>query len=124
MKVLLAALAALLVAAAPAHGAFTLANPSSTPADVAAGAHSDFRVHVEPQGGDIKDLVLHLPPGVIGDPLATPVCTLAQFESNSCPPATQVGRAANQIQLGPLSQRAEGEIYNLQPRAAEPARLG
>ena len=124
MRLALFAVAAVLAMAAPAEAAFTLANPAAKPADVAAGAHSDFAIHVEPQGGDIKDLVLHLPRGVIGDPNATPRCTIAQFESNSCPMTTQVGRAANQIQLGPLSQRAEGEIFNVQPRGAEPARLG
>ena len=124
MRLALFAVAAVLAMAAPAEAAFTLANPAAKPADVAAGAHSDFAIHVEPQGGDIKDLVLHLPRGVIGDPNATPRCTIAQFESNSCPTTTQVGRAANQIQLGPLSQRAEGEIFNVQPRGAEPARLG
>ena len=124
MKALLAVAALLLVGAAPAHAAFTLANPSSKPDDVAAGGHSDYKIHVEPQGGDIKDFVMHLPPGVIGDPNVTPRCTIAQFESNACPANTQVGRAANQIQLGPFNQSAQGEIYNLQPRGAEPARLG
>ena len=124
MRLLVAVVAAVLLTAAPAHAAFTLANPASSPADPAAGAHSDFRVHVEPQGGDIKDLVLHLPRGVIGDPNATPRCTIAQFESDRCPAGTQVGRASNQIQVGPLTQQAQGEIYNLQPRGPEPARLG
>ncbi|HEX7095316.1 MAG TPA: hypothetical protein VF183_05500, partial [Acidimicrobiales bacterium] len=74
VRLLLAALAALtaaLAGAAPAHAAFTIANPAAAPADVAAGAHADFRVHLEPQGGKIKDIDLHLPPGVIGDPQAT-----------------------------------------------------
>ena len=124
IRLALLAVTLLLVAAAPAQAAFTLANPAAAPADTAAGGHSDFRVHVEPQGDDIKDLVLHLPRGVIGDPNATPRCTIAQFESNSCPATTQVGRASNQIQLGPLNQQAQGEIYNVQPRGAEPARLG
>ena len=120
----LVALAAALGAAAPAHAAFTLANPAASPADVAAGAHSDVRIHVEPQGGQIRDLDLHLPKGLIGDPQATPRCPTAEFERNACPASTQVGRSSTTVQIGLLSQTANGQIFNIAPRGKEPARLG
>ena len=114
----------LLVAAAPASAAFSIANPSAKPADVAAGGHSDFTVHLEPQGGKIKDIDLHLPPGVVGDPQATDKCPYSRFVADSCPANTQIGRSITTAQLGPLPQTVNGVIYNVAPKGAEAALLG
>ena len=127
MRILVIAVLTLLAAAAPASAAFTLNNPSSKPADVKGGAHSDVTIHVETQGGDIKDLDLHLPPGLVGNPNATPRCPLATFRANGqCPDATQVGEASNDLVLDAvgLPLTASGPIYNVQTEGNEPARLG
>jgi hypothetical protein len=118
------ALAGLLAGAAPAHAAFSLAGVSAAPADTAAGANADFRIHLEPRDGKIRDLDLHLPPGLVGDPNATDRCPIARFEADACPAATQVGRSSTTVQIAFLSQTAQGVIYNIAPRGREPARLG
>ena len=45
------------------------------------------------EGGEVRDLVVDLPPGMIGDPLAAPRCTRQDFEGGTprCPAETQVG---------------------------------
>jgi len=43
--------------------------------------------------GHPHEIVLHLPPGLIGDPAAVPVlCTEVQLQSSRCPQESQVGR--------------------------------
>ena len=71
---------------------------TAAPADLQAGANSDFTIQVNlgPAGEDVKDLVVGLPPGQIGDPQATPLCTQAQLDTaapgvDGCPANTQVG---------------------------------
>jgi hypothetical protein len=51
------------------------------------GQHSVVPTH------DAKDIVVDLPPGLLGDPSAAPRCLLTQILSNSrpCPASTQVG---------------------------------
>src|SRR4051812_61702 len=61
-------------------------------------------------------VVLHLPPGLVGNPKSAEQCTPAAFEGLGCSAASQVGTAsANGI---------PGAIYNLKPNPDEPARLG
>lgn len=68
------AMFAMLVGAPAASAAFSLENLSATPASPAAGANSDFSISldVEDANADLKDLTIHLPPGLVGNPLATP----------------------------------------------------
>ena len=42
---------------------------------------------------DAKNVTVHLPAGLIGNPHATPQCTIAQFASDQCPVDSQVGVA-------------------------------
>ena len=42
----------------------------------------------------MKDVQVGLPPGFIGDPNATPKCTVAELDHNNCSGATQVGSSA------------------------------
>ncbi len=118
-----AAVAALALGAAPAQ-AFEVAVPTAAPADPKAGAHSDVTLRIEPSGGDIKDVDIHFPPGLVGDPNATPRCTHAQFEANACPANTRVGSSTTEATVGLVPQELSGDIFNLQPRGDEPARLG
>lgn len=53
--------------------------------------------------GNMKDVQVGLPAGFIGDPSATPKCTVADLDQNACSGATQVG----QLTLG------AGAIINL-----------
>jgi hypothetical protein len=42
---------------------------------------------------DARDVTIHYPAGIIGDPHAVPQCTQADFGNNECPPESQVGLA-------------------------------
>ena len=94
----LLAAAASLAGAAPAHAAFGVVNVSAKPADTTAGAHSNFSLHMEfsSPSDDVKDVVIHLPAGLLGDPNATPRCTRAQYDGDACPANTKLGTANHQ----------------------------
>jgi hypothetical protein len=73
-------------------------------------------------GGDPKDVVTNLPPGLLGNPMAVPRCPLATFaqSDNNCPAASQVGIIeavfASSILIEP--------IYNLAPEFGQSAEFG
>jgi hypothetical protein len=124
----LAVLAGVLIAAPAANAAFSLTNLSAKPANNDAGANSRFSVsfQVQEPSAQMKRLVLHLPPGLVGNPLATPTCTEQRLNANNCPAASDVGDISNTVNvLGlPLPVTASGNVYNVVPRNGEPARFG
>jgi hypothetical protein len=110
---------------------------SAQPADTQAGANSDFTIDMPFTGSgaddSVRDLTVHLPPGLIGNPTATPLCTLAEFQAGSegsCPDASQVGEVTVNASLDVLGipvalpTPITGSIYNLEPQPGEPARFG
>ena len=80
----LATLATVLATPAAAHAAFDLTGVTAAPASTQAAAHSAFTVHMGISGDDLRDFTLHLPPGLVGNPNATPLCTRAQFDGSGC----------------------------------------
>ena len=111
-----------------------VALPSSTAPQ--AGAHPDVaftfevgnRFHTPPNAcncEDTRNVVVHLPPGLIGNPHATPQCTIAQFASSTCPPDSQIGVTEDEFELGFGGATAGfvAPIYNLVPRPTQPALL-
>lgn len=126
----LIAVLCLLVAPA-AQAALGLQGLSAKPANVAAGAHSNVSIHIgfSDPADQVKDLTVHLPPGLVGNPTATPLCTVAQLNADSCPAASQVGSVTanvNVIVAGPVSVplTVDGSLYNLVAHQGEPARFG
>jgi hypothetical protein len=130
-------LAILALAAAPARAQFDVTAFEVTPSSTAAGAHADVTISTSfppyvlgspPPRPD--RLVFHLPPGLAGDPFATPRCTEPDYFADKCPAATRIGSvAAEATPVGPLGiplpkQSVNGDLYNLEPAGAEPARLG
>jgi hypothetical protein len=117
------ALVALL--ALPASAQAINVTGTAAPANPAAGAHSNFNIHMNFSGGQVKDLTVGLPPGLIGNPNATPKCTVAQLNAASCPGDTQVG-TVNAVAnlLGLIGVPVNGQLYNLVPQPGEPARFG
>jgi hypothetical protein len=92
-------------------------------------------VHAEvAPAGTPKDLDFNWPPGLIGNPNPFPRCTAAQFNGspegtediNACPPDTVLGVAVVTVQeptaLGTFTDTVP--VFNLEPRAGEPARVG
>ena len=126
---------ALLLCAPAAQAAFGL-TPTVTPSSHDAGANADVSIEIaitEP-GADLKDLTIHLPPGLVGNPLATPQCTEDQLSADACPAASDVGNVTNDVTLHvalppplpavPVDQTVNGDLYNVVPRTGEPARFG
>ncbi len=123
---LLVAAVALLAVPASAQANFSLAGSTAKPTNLTAGAHSDFKIHIElPGSDDIKDLTISLPRGQVGNPLATPELCDPQTQLPNCPADTLVGTAASSVSiLGLLPQDISGAVYNLKPQPGEPARFG
>jgi hypothetical protein len=123
----LVAATALLVAV-PASAQAINVSGSVTPASTQGGAHSNINIHMDFTDGQVKDLTVGLPPGVIGDPNATPLCTVAQLNADACPANTRVGAVtanATVTVLVPLPPiNVNGDLYNLTPQPGEPARFG
>jgi hypothetical protein len=83
---------------------------------------------------EVKDVIVDLPPGLVGDPEATPKCPLYALLQNSgltdCPPASRVGTIV--FEAAPDAFRAsEGgvhsettAIYNMDPEPGFPAEFG
>jgi hypothetical protein len=76
-----------------------------------------------------KDLNFKWPAGLIGNPTAVPRCTMAQFltedkEGNECKANTAVGVAAVTFDTIVGFVNTSVPLFNLEPEAGEPARLG
>jgi hypothetical protein len=85
---------------------------------------------ITPADGDLKIIETSLPPGLVGDPSATPQCTLEQFRAETvknlvgvtetCPSSTQIGI----LELHFGDTRFWPEVYNLVPQHGYPAEFG
>jgi hypothetical protein len=135
---LLAGLLALALLPATADAAILSfqANTSST----SAGSHPDFRVaftltshetQIDPCDckGDVREADAHLPTGLIGNPHATPQCSLADFSADHCPVDSQIGVARAEVaHLGSgeagKSDQFLAPVFNLVPPPTEPGLLG
>ena len=117
-----------LLVAPAAQAAFGFQGLSGKPANLAAGAHSNVNIHIgfSDPSDQVKDLTVHLPPGLVGNPTVTPLCTVTQLNSDDCPANSHVGNVtAHVIVAGlPVAQTVNGSLYNLVPRSGEPARFG
>ena len=74
---------------------------------------------------DLKDFVLGLPPGFLGNPTATPLCPQAQLEATSCPHDDVLGSAVIHNLVAKTSPTdLSTHLFNAETVGAEPARLG
>jgi len=64
--------------------------------------------------GEIKDLKVQLPPGLVGTPALIPRCSQADLLAEACPAASQVGTIALRLDR-PVFEGSERPLYNLQP---------
>lgn len=133
---LVAALAAttLLVAAASASAALSISSVDVQLSTTQAGAHPDLSVRTSFGGDQVTQIggpglnpiadspsiyEIHLPPGLNGNPLAAPTCSMAQFQADACPPQSLVGTARQGIFIllarpGEQNRELPGFIYNLE----------
>jgi len=75
------------------------------------------------EGGTMRDAIVTLPPGLIGNPQAVPSCPRQGFEGAipQCPPSTQVGvLKATLVGVGEV----RGPIYNIAPPPGAASQLG
>jgi hypothetical protein len=91
-------------------------------------AADEQRKYMNVAGGDeVRTVVAELPLGLIGDPQATPRCSMAQFtesgeNKNLCPANTRVGV----VTLGKEEGLGDGpyQLFNLAPEAGHAAEFG
>ncbi len=132
----------------PGSAGFQLSAEEGGEAASLAGGHPyELRVHVgfaatvESQDqlgasfadGDLRDLRLRLPAGMLANPQVLPQCQIAEFHvprtspfeasssGESCPAQTQIGTAELH---GPLMQARRFGLFNLAPSPGSPAELG
>jgi hypothetical protein len=73
---------------------------------------------MSPVGGEIRDVEVLVPPGLVGNPTAVPQCTRQELNEHVCPNASQVGTAiVTFLGGGYLPER----IFNMVPPAGVPA---
>jgi hypothetical protein len=126
---LFALIAAALIGPGPASSAdkdfskYGLESVSASLSNQQAGAHADFTVSLkltETEGKPYaftRDTYVKLPPGMLGNPQAFPLCTLAQFGeshvASECPQDSQIG--VIEIRLaGTINGTLIEPIYNLE----------
>jgi hypothetical protein len=134
---LFAALIAVLVAPTVAQADFGIQNlragAVNRDGSVATGAGThpygwtvSFEINQNSEGepeGKIRDLIVDLPVGMVGNPTALPACAGAEFEGflTACPPNTQIGVArVKTLELATLIV----PVYNLAPPLGVPASVG
>jgi hypothetical protein len=111
---------------------YALASVSAQLSTNQAGAHADFTTNFEltEQAGEpyarTRDILVSLPPGVIGNPQKFPRCSVAQLgnlpEESECPQDAQVG--VTEISLAEIGTFVE-PIYNMySPGGEVVARFG
>jgi hypothetical protein len=119
-------------AAGPASAAeefekYELESVSASLSTTQAGAHADFTTLFElseKEGkpyAQTRDIAVHLPPGMIGNPQGIPRCTVDQLgvapEDSECPIASQVGISEVTVG-GALSGTFREAVYNMVPPAS------
>ena len=80
-----------------------------------------------PDGGQVRDIRVALPPGLIGNPKATPLCTQRQFfasngQGPACPDNTAVGVV--ELFINGHVPFQYFPVFNLAPAAGSPAEFG
>lgn len=121
----------------PAEAAFNEYEVESAGASLSslqAGAHADFTMTFKLKSdlakgvqAQTRDVVIDLPPGLIGNPNAVPKCTMTELGRaallSSCPVASQVGLALLDLEDRPVPLREP--VYNMQsPGGDVVARFG
>lgn len=70
---------------------------------------------------NVKDIEVTLPPGLIGNPQATPQCTDEQLFGNACPVASQVGITTLRLWQGTEQFPIRLPVYNMVPDPGQTA---
>jgi hypothetical protein len=76
-----------------------------------------------PAGGEVRDIEVQFPPGLVGDPTAVPQCTRSQLENGACPQASLIGTQTVYL-AGGLPPEIGFPVFNMVPPAGAPAEFG
>ncbi len=76
--------------------------------------------------GSTQNVKVDLPPGLVGNPEAVPLCTAEQFDKNppGCPAASQVGIADIRINFSISVPSIIVPVYRIEPRPGAAAEFG
>jgi hypothetical protein len=133
---MLAVLFAVATASARADFALVPGSFKTTLSNAQAGGHPDltteFEIERDAEGtvvGSLRDFQLDLPAGFVGDPTATPKCTMGQVMNpaqSPCPLDTAVGTVTAYIAFPGLPNVIElrSLVYNVEEYADQPAAFG
>jgi hypothetical protein len=108
---------------------YAITSASASLSNYQAGAHADFTTEFSLKtsypNGDVsqpRDIVVELPPGILGNPNAFPKCTMAQLAALDCPLDSQVGVTEYSL-LGGSGGTVAG-LYNMETSEGLVARFG
>ena len=123
-----------------AHAGFGLAQADSWSSnadgtlDTQAGSHPfeysfNFDLNAKANSemeGEIRNLTVNVPPGLVGNITAVTRCTRGQFDAEKCPTGSQIGVSNNALSFGipRLFRIGELSVYNLVPPPGHPAEFG
>ncbi|MGN6372196.1 MAG: hypothetical protein ACTHM1_04300 [Solirubrobacteraceae bacterium] len=87
----------------------------------------NFALHTSGHGvngpngdGNLKDVETELPPGLVGNPTATPRCSHGELQLQNCSDAAQVGM----LEIESSVERLVAPLYNMVPTTDIPAEFG
>jgi hypothetical protein len=96
-----------------------------------AGAHPDFTTTIRfpylsqnggifaAADGNVRNISVELPPGLLGNPSAVPQCPQQLFVTKQCPIESEVGVSYSRLNLGPEESfvfTLEEPVFNMEPR--------
>ena len=121
--------------ALPAQASFDIQSFTVTPTTTQAGGHPDvdirftndtsFEEGTVSGSNDPRNIFVHMPTGLIGNPHAAPICTPALFAADKCPPDSQIGLAIPTACLGPgFCLTFETPLYDIAPQPDQAGLLG
>ena len=108
-----------------AQATATIAQFSVAPSTTLAGGHPNLRVSTtftEPTG--VKDIALHLPPGLTANPAAIPFCARKRLLADLCSPSDKAGSIMIVAVAYGFDFPITRDIYNVRPMPGERLRLG
>jgi hypothetical protein len=117
----------LVLAAAPtANAALSVSRFSVTPSTTQAGGHPNLDVSIafDPPTADVRDIALHLPPGLTASARAAPFCSRTNLVADLCPLETKVGSVGLVGEALGIEAEVRRNIYNVRPAGSERLRLG
>ncbi|MEX0992551.1 MAG: hypothetical protein WDZ37_01005 [Solirubrobacterales bacterium] len=130
-------LAAVACVPSSANALIGLDSFSVEPSTLQAGGHPDLNIKVDFCGSapicsplaneQLRNLALHLPPGLLGNPLAPARCSRSTFDADpdDCPADSKIGTVGGEIEAPlPLTLPVAGSLYNVEPGPDEIGRLG